>query len=232
MLDELKKTVFQANLRLVREGLVFQTWGNVSGLDRREGLVVIKPSGVDYSCMKASDMTVVSLETGNVVEGELRPSSDTPTHLELYRGFPSIAGVVHTHSCYATAWSQAGYDLPAMGTTHADYFFGPIPCTRSLRPEEIKNQYECNTGRVIVERFLSIDPLVVPAVLVAGHGPFTWGNSPDQAVTAAVVLEMVGHMASLTRSICPKIDSISPLLLNRHFCRKHGPDSYYRQACS
>ncbi|KKK67658.1 hypothetical protein LCGC14_2951860, partial [marine sediment metagenome] len=176
MLDELKKRVHQASLDLVRRGLVVETFGNVSGIDRASGCMVIKPSGVPYEQLKHRDMVVVSYQTGTVVEGDLRPSSDTPTHLELYRAFESVGGIVHTHSLYATAWAQAGRDIPPMGTTHADYFFGPIPCSRAMKPEEVKTDYETNTGRVIVERLAGIDPLQCPATLVSGHGPFTWGQ--------------------------------------------------------
>ena len=189
MLEELKERVCEANLRLVREGLVLLTWGNASGISRRDGVFVIKPSGVPYDRMRPEHMVVVSLETGEVVEGTLRPSSDTPTHRELYRAFPNIGGIVHTHSLYATIWAQAQRDIPPLGTTHADYFYGAIPCTRPLTPEEILSDYEVTTGRVIVERFATLDPQHMPAVLVAGHAPFTWGATVEAAVEAAIVLE-------------------------------------------
>src|SRR5664280_63276 len=189
MLEKLKKQVFEANLDLVKEGLVIQTWGNASGIDRKRGLVVIKPSGVPYAVMKPEHMVVVSLESGRVVEGRFRPSSDTPTHRVLYRAFKEIGGIVHTHSLYATAWAQAGRGIPSYGTTQADYWYGNVPCTRLLTPKEIKGDYETNTGRVIVERFKSMDPTEHPAVLVASHGPFTWGGDPHDAVHNAVVLE-------------------------------------------
>lgn len=229
MLETLKKEVCAANLRLVAEGLVVQTWGNVSGLDRTQGLMVIKPSGVAYDRMKPRHMVVVSLETGKVVEGELNPSSDTPTHLELYRAFPEIGGVVHTHSLFATAWAQARREIPPLGTTHADYFHGPVPCTRFLRTEEIKGDYEVNTGRVILERFTKLKPLAFPGVLVASHGPFTWGKTPEAAVDSAVVLEFLARMASETLRVSPRIRGVPQVLLEKHFLRKHGPGAYYGQ---
>jgi L-ribulose-5-phosphate 4-epimerase len=232
MLRELKAEVCQANLDLVAEGLVIQTWGNVSGLDRERGLVVIKPSGVSYAGMKPEHQVVVSLETGEVVEGKLKPSSDTPTHLVLYRAFPQIGGVVHTHSLYATAWAQAQKDLPAYGTTQADYWYGDVPCTRLLTPKEIKADYEANTGHVIVETFSQrqLDPMQHPAVLVASHGPFTWGKDAHDAVHNAVVLEFVARLASETLRLNPHAKRLAPALLNKHFLRKHGPGAYYGQA--
>ena len=229
MLDALKKDVCAANLRLVTEGLVVQTWGNVSGVDRARGLMVIKPSGVAYAGMKPGHMVVVSLETGEVVEGSLNPSSDTPTHLELYRAFPAIGGVVHTHSLHATAWAQAQREIPPFGTTHADYYHGPVPCTRPLTTAEIKGDYEVNTGRVIVSRFARLDPLAFPGVLVASHAPFTWGKSADKAVDSGVVLEFLARMASETLAIAPKTRSVPKALLDKHFLRKHGPGAYYGQ---
>jgi L-ribulose-5-phosphate 4-epimerase len=229
MLEQLKADVCQANLDLVKEGLVIQTWGNVSGIDREHDLVVIKPSGVPYAGMKPEHMVVVSLETGKVVEGALKPSSDTPTHLVLYRAFPKIGGVVHTHSLYATAWAQACRDLPAYGTTQADYWYGDVPCTRKLTPAEIKTDYEANTGDVIVETFKQADPMQHPAVLVASHGPFTWGRDAHDAVHNAVVLEFIARLASETLRINPKTPPMQSALLDKHFLRKHGPKAYYGQ---
>jgi L-ribulose-5-phosphate 4-epimerase len=229
MLTRLKQDVCAANLQLVAEGLVIQTWGNVSGIDRGRGLVVIKPSGVPYDQMKPEHMVVVSLETGCVVEGRLKPSSDTPTHLVLYRAFQGIGGVVHTHSLYATAWAQSCRDLPALGTTHADYFHGPVPCTRRLQPREIESDYETNTGQVIVESFGRRDPLSCPAVLVASHGPFTWGKSAAEAVHHAVVLEHLVRLAGETLRVFPSAKPMQQVLLDKHFFRKHGPGAYYGQ---
>lgn len=229
MLEALKNEVCQANLRLVAEGLVVQTWGNVSGIDRQRGVMVIKPSGVSYEKMTFRHMVVVSLETGEVVEGTLQPSSDTRTHLKLYRAFPAVGGVVHTHSLFATAWAQGQREIPALGTTHADYFHGPVPCTRPLGAMEIKGDYEANTGSVIVERFAKVDPLAFPGVLVAGHGPFTWGKTPGSAVDSAVVLEFLAKMALETLKINPRIKSIPRVLLDKHFSRKHGATAYYGQ---
>ena len=223
MLEELKKKVCKANLDLV----IF-TWGNVSGIDRDKGLVVIKPSGVSYDNMKPEDMVVVDLATGKVVEGYLRPSSDTPTHLALYRAFPEIGGVVHTHSTYATAWAQAGIDLPNIGTTHADYFHDAVPCTRSMNAREVEGDYELETGNVIVERFERLNPVHTPGVLVKNHGPFTWGKTPDEAVHNAVVLEQVAKMASIAYLVNPRL-TMNPLLVEKHFNRKHGPGAYYGQ---
>ncbi|HEV2436954.1 MAG TPA: L-ribulose-5-phosphate 4-epimerase [Verrucomicrobiae bacterium] len=229
MLDELKQQVCASNLKLVADGLVIQTWGNASGIDRRRGLIVIKPSGVPYDGMKPGQMVVVSLQTGKVVEGNLKPSSDTPTHLGLYRAFPEIGGVVHTHSLYATAWAQARRKIPAYGTTQADYWFGEVPCTRALTPREIKSDYEANTGHVIVETFNRLDPLQHPAVLVAGHGPFAWGRDVDDAVHNAVVMEFIARLAAETLRINPKTRPMESALLNKHFLRKHGTNAYYGQ---
>ena len=229
MLESLREAVCRANLRLVAEGLVIQTWGNVSGIDRARGLVAIKPSGVAYEGMRAEQMVVVSLETGERVEGELRPSSDTPTHLELYRAFGAIGGVVHSHSVFATAWAQAGREIPALGTTHADYFYGPIPLTRRMTEAEIAGDYEGNTGKVIVERFADLNPMHVPAALVVSHGPFAWGGSPDEAVSNAVYLERVARMASETLRVNPNAPPLTQALLDKHFLRKHGPGRYYGQ---
>ena len=227
MLEDLKQKVFQANLDLVKHGLVIFTWGNVSGIDRESGLVVIKPSGVDYDTMKVSDMVVVDLD-GNVVEGDLRPSSDTPTHLALYKAFPEIGGVVHTHSTYATAWAQAGIDLPNIGTTHADYFHQAIPCTADMTEAEVKGEYELETGNVIIERFKGMNPVHTPGVLVKNHGPFAWGKDPHDAVHNAVVMEQVAKMASIAYSVNPNL-TMNPLLIEKHFNRKHGPGAYYGQ---
>ena len=228
MLDELKDKVFRANMELVEHGLVIFTRGNVSGIDRERGLVVIKPSGVDYAVMKPSDMVVVDLATGEVVEGSLRPSSDTPTHLALYRAFPEIGGVVHTHSTYATAWAQAGIDLPNIGTTHADYFHNSIPCTRDMTAAEVEGSYELETGNVIVERFEGLNPVHTPGVLVKNHGPFSWGKTPAEAVHNAVVMEQVAKMAFIAYSVNPSL-TMNPLLVEKHFSRKHGPKAYYGQ---
>lgn len=227
MLEELKEKVFRANLDLVKHGLVIFTWGNVSGIDRESNLVVIKPSGVDYDTMKASDMVVVDLN-GKVVEGNLRPSSDTPTHLAIYKAFPEVGGVVHTHSTYATAWAQAGVDLPNIGTTHADYFHDAVPCTRAMTREEVEGAYELETGNVIVECFEGLNPVHTPGVLVKNHGPFTWGKTPAEAVHNAVVLEQVAKMASIAYAVNPLL-KMNPLLVEKHFNRKHGPKAYYGQ---
>lgn len=229
MLKKLKAEVCRANLDLVAEGLVIQTWGNVSGIDRTRGVMVIKPSGVPYSEMEPKHMVCVSLKTGKVVEGKLKPSSDTETHLVLYRAFAGIGGVVHTHSLYATAWAQACKGLTAYGTTQADYWYGDVPVTRQLRPEEIKNDYEANTGRVIVETFKGLDPSQHPAVLVASHGPFTWGKTVADAVHNASVLEFVARLNSETLRINPDIKPMSSVLLDKHFMRKHGPKATYGQ---
>jgi L-ribulose-5-phosphate 4-epimerase len=227
MLEELKQKVFKANLDLVKHGLVIFTWGNVSGIDRSQNLVVIKPSGVLYDNMKAEDMVVVDLN-GNVVEGKLRPSSDTATHIELYMAFAGLGGIVHTHSTYAVAWAQAQKEIPAFGTTHADHFYGPVPCTRPLTKTEVETDYELSTGKVIVETFAKIDPLGVPAVVVANHGPFSWGETPDKAVYNAVVLEEVAKMAMLT-TLLGSNKPIDQYLLDKHYNRKHGKNAYYGQ---
>ncbi|HLP76091.1 MAG TPA: L-ribulose-5-phosphate 4-epimerase [Candidatus Paceibacterota bacterium] len=231
MLEQLKKDVCKANLDLVTEGLVIQTWGNASAIDRKSGVMVIKPSGVPYSEMKPQHMVCVSLETGKVVEGKLKPSSDTDTHLVLYRAFPEIGGVVHTHSLFATSWAQACQPLLAYGTTQADYWYGDVPCTRKLTASEIKNDYEANTGHVIVETFkkLKFDAMQHPAVLVASHGPFTWGKDAHDAVHNAAVLEFIAKLNSETLRINPKLKPMQPVLLDKHFLRKHGPGAYYGQ---
>lgn len=229
MLEQLKKKVCEANLTLPAHGLVVFTWGNVSGIDREKGLVVIKPSGVSYENIKPADMVVVDLE-GKVVEGKLNPSSDTPTHVELYKAFPNIGGVVHTHSRWATIWSQAGRGIPPYGTTHGDYFYGEIPCTRPMTPQEIGGAYEKETGTVIIERFKGINPDSVPAVLVNSHGPFAWGKSPEEAVHNAVVLEEVAMMAWHTENLPGgRTVPMQQELLDKHFLRKHGPNAYYGQ---
>jgi L-ribulose-5-phosphate 4-epimerase len=229
MLEELKEQVCQANLALVKEGLVVQTWGNVSGVDRASGRLVIKPSGVPYAGMTPQQMVVVSLATGQVVEGTLQPSSDTPTHRTLYEAFKDIGGVAHSHSLFATAWAQAGKAIPCLGTTQADYWCGEVPCTRLLTAAEIESDYEANTGHVIVETFEHLDPAHHPAVLVAGHGPFTWGKNARQAVENAVVLEFVARLAGETMRLNPRVKPIQPALLAKHFFRKHGPGAYYGQ---
>jgi len=229
MLEKLKAEVCKANLDLVRKGLVIQTWGNASGIDRKRGLVVIKPSGVSYGSLKPKHMVVVSLRDGKVMEGNLKPSSDTPTHLILFRTFEEIGGIVHTHSLFATAWAQARKGIPSYGTTQADYWFGDVPCTRLLKPQEIKKDYEANTGKVIVKTFRKKDPLQNPAVLVASHGPFTWGRDIGEAVHNAVVLEFVARLASETLQINPKTKLLQPALVHKHFLRKCGPNAYYGQ---
>jgi len=231
MLEKLKAEVCAANLDLVTKGLVIQTWGNASAIDRKRGVMVIKPSGVPYAEMKPRHMVCVSLETGRVVEGKLKPSSDTATHLVLYRAFADIGGVVHTHSLYATAWAQACRPLLAYGTTQADYWYGDVPVTRKLSPAEIKTDYEANTGEVIVETFRKnkLDPLHHPAVLVASHGPFTWGKNVADAVHNASVLEFIAKLNSETLKINPKIKPMQSHLLDKHFLRKHGPGAYYGQ---
>jgi L-ribulose-5-phosphate 4-epimerase len=231
MLEALKQEVLKANLELPRYGLVTFTWGNVSAIDRESGLVVIKPSGVEYDVMTADDMVVVSLETGDVVDGKKKPSSDTATHLALYRAFPSIGGIVHTHSRHATIWSQAGKDLPAWGTTHADYFYGDIPCTRLMSEVEIEGEYELETGNVIIETFekRGIDAAQVPAVLVHSHGPFAWGKDAHTAVHNAVVLEEIAYMGIFSRQLTPELPNMQQTLLDKHFLRKHGKNAYYGQ---
>jgi len=227
MLEQLKEEVYKANMDLVKHGLVIFTWGNVSGIDREKGLVVIKPSGVEYDVMKPEDMVVVDLE-GNAVEGHLRPSSDTPTHLAIYRAWPEVGGVVHTHSTFATAWAQAGLDIPNIGTTHADYFHEAIPCTADMTEEEVKGAYELETGNVIIKRFEGMNPMHTPGVLVKNHGPFAWGKDPHDAVHNAVVMEQVAKMASIAFAANPKL-TMNPLLVEKHFNRKHGPNAYYGQ---
>ena len=231
MLEELKKKVCAANLELPKYGLVTFTWGNVSGVDRESGLMVIKPSGVEYDTMTPEDMVVVSLATGERVEGKWKPSSDTATHVALYNAFPNIGGVVHTHSRWATAWAQAGRSIPAYGTTHGDYFYGPIPCTRRMTPEEIGGAYELETGNVIIETFKdrNIDPDQVPSVLVCSHGPFAWGKDPHNAVHNAVVLEELAFMAFHTEAMTPGISPMQQELLDKHYLRKHGKNAYYGQ---
>ncbi len=230
MLEGLKQLVFEANMELVAKGVVIYTGGNASGMDRESGLVVIKPSGVDYASICADDMVVVELNGGRIVEGRYKPSSDTPTHLELYRRFPSIGGVVHTHSTNAVAFAQAGMDIPALGTTHADYFHGSVPCTRELSKAEVESDYELNTGKVIAETFESrcIDPSAVPAAIVANHGPFAWGKDAKDAVFHAVVLEHVAEMTMKTLALNPK-SSMESYVLDKHYLRKHGPNAYYGQ---
>ena len=227
MYTHLKNEVYHANLELVRHGLVLFTWGNVSGIDREHGAVAIKPSGVSYEDLKASDIVVVDLE-GNIIEGDLKPSSDTPTHLELYRSFKNIGGVVHTHSEWATSWAQAGKGIPAYGTTHADYFYGEIPCTRVLSDDEVNGDYELETGKLIVETFADLDSDQIPSVLVNGHGPFSWGKNADKAVHNAVVLEYVAKMAFMNQ-ILGNMDPVGQVLLDKHYLRKHGKDAYYGQ---
>ena len=229
MLEELKALVCKANLELPKYGLVTFTWGNVSGVDREKGLMVIKPSGVEYDVMTPEDMVVVSLATGEKVEGKWKPSSDTATHVALYNAFPNIGGVVHTHSRWASSFAQAGKGIPAYGTTHGDYFYGEIPCTRKMTPEEIAGEYEFETGNVIVETFRDLSPDDVPAVLVHSHGPFTWGKDPFNAVHNAVVLEEVAFMAFHAAALNPAITPVQQELLDKHYLRKHGKNAYYGQ---
>lgn len=229
MLEDLKQAVWEANLRLPKHNLVTFTWGNVSGIDRKKGLMVIKPSGVEYDALKPSDLVVVDLETGKTVEGDLNPSSDTDTHLVLYRAFQNIGGVVHTHSRWATIFAQAGRGVPALGTTHGDYFYGEIPCTRRMTAEEIGGRYELETGNVIVERFRHLDPDSVPAVLVHSHGPFCWGKDANEAVHNAVVLEEVAFMAWHNLALDAALPPMQQELLDKHFLRKHGKNAYYGQ---
>jgi L-ribulose-5-phosphate 4-epimerase len=227
MLDKLKKEVYQANIDLIKYGLVIHTWGNASGRDEESGLIVIKPSGVHYSSMKADDMVVMDRE-GNVVEGKYKPSTDAPTHLYLYKKFPSVGGVVHTHSTYATVWAQAGKDIPPLGTTHADHYYGEVPCTRNLSDDEINNNYELNTGKVIVERLGLSDPLAVPSALVNCHGPFSWGLDAGEAVYNAVALEEIARIAFYTVLLHHNVP-MPQNLLEKHYQRKHGKDAYYGQ---
>ena len=236
MLEALKQDVFKANQRLVTSGLVVLTWGNASGFDPESKLLVIKPSGVDYDKMTPEDMVVVDLD-GKVVEGKLRPSSDTPTHIEFYKNFPGVKGAVHTHSIEATAWAQANREIPCYGTTHADTFHGPVPVTRILTPEEVAEAYELNTGKVIVERFKDLEPLAVPGVLVAGHAPFTWGKDPQDAVDHAIALEAIAKMARLTEEVYGRavgtgtsVPELPTYVGEKHYQRKHGKNAYYGQA--
>ncbi|MGM9636264.1 MAG: L-ribulose-5-phosphate 4-epimerase [Candidatus Avispirillum sp.] len=228
MLEALKEQVLRANLDLVKYGVVIFTWGNVSALDRETGLVVIKPSGVDYSVMKAEDMVVVDID-GNRVEGNLNPSTDLPTHLEIYKAYPEVGGVVHTHSAHATAWAQAGRGIPFYGTTHADYFYGEIPCTRELRRDEVETDYEKNTGLVIAETIGDREPLAMPGALVKSHGVFSWGKDAANAVHNAVVMEYVAKMATEAEAVNPGIHSAPDYLLEKHYQRKHGKNAYYGQ---
>lgn len=227
-MQQLKQQVFEANMDLPRYGLVTFTWGNVSAIDRQRGLVVIKPSGIAYESMTVDDMSVVDLQ-GHVVEGRWRPSSDTAAHLALYRRYPDLGGVVHTHSTHATAWAQAGLAIPALGTTHADYFFGDIPCTRALSAQEVDEAYELNTGQVIIETLGEANPLHTPGIVVYQHGPFAWGKDAHEAVHNAVVMEEVARMAWIARGINPQLQPIDSWLMNKHFQRKHGPNAYYGQ---
>ena len=228
MLEALKKQVYEANMELPRRGLITYTWGNVSGIDRASGLFVIKPSGVDYDELRPEDMVVMDLE-GNKVEGDYNPSSDTPTHLELYKVFKEVGGIVHTHSPWATSWAQAGRSIPCYGTTHADYFYGEIPCARSLTEDEINGEYEKNTGLVIIETFEGKNPMHIPGVLCSNHGPFTWGIDADNAVHNAVVLEEVAKMACRTELLMPGVASAPQVIQDKHFLRKHGANAYYGQ---
>lgn len=229
--DQLKQRVYQTNMDLQKSGLVVLTWGNASGADRAAGVMAIKPSGVAYDVLKPSDIVVLEIATGKIIDGTARPSSDTPTHLHLYQQFPNLGGVVHTHSTYGTCFAQAGRDIPCFGTTHADNFYGAIPCTREMTAGEIQTDYELNTGRVIVERFVKhrIDPDQVPGVLVASHAPFAWDTTPEKAVENAIVLEFTAQMALHTLTLNPGAKAISQTLLDKHFLRKHGPGAYYGQ---
>ncbi len=229
MLEELKQQVFESNLLLPKHGLVTFTWGNVSGVDRDKGLMVIKPSGVEYETMKREDMVVVDLKTGKKVEGDLNPSSDTDTHVALYNAFPNIKGIVHTHSRWATVFAQSGRGIPALGTTHGDYFYGEIPCTRKMTPEEIAGRYELETGNVIIETFKDKNPDDIPSVLVHSHGPFCWGTDPMNAVHNAVVLEELAFMAWHNLMMNPEIPPMQQELLDKHYLRKHGANAYYGQ---
>jgi L-ribulose-5-phosphate 4-epimerase len=228
MLAGLREKVWRANLELAKQGLVTLTFGNVSGIDQKSGIVAIKPSGVTYDELTPGDIVLVDL-MGKTVEGKLKPSSDTPSHLELYKAFPKAGGICHAHSVYATAFAQAAIEIPCLGTTHADYFPGPVPVTRHLTKREVREGYEKNTGRVIVERFAGLDPAQVPAVLVAGHGPFAWGSTPAEAVEINLILEKIAKMALLTRLLNPAVEPLPSFLLEKHFLRKHGPKAYYGQ---
>jgi len=228
MIEQLKEEVFQANVNLVRYGLVTRTWGNVSGIDRDRRCIVIKPSGLEYEALSAADMIVVDMD-GKVLDGLLRPSSDTPTHLELYKAFPEIGGIVHTHSTYATMFAQACREIPCLGTTHADHFNGPVPVTRFLTQEEVRTGYEQETGRIIVERFAGLNPADTPAVLVAGHAPFAWGKNAADAVNNSLILERVAQMALGSFQLCPELAAIPSYIQEKHYQRKHGPKAYYGQ---
>ena len=228
MLEDLKAKVFKANLDLAKYGLVTLTWGNVSGIDREKNLVVIKPSGVDYDKMKADDMVVVDMN-GKIVEGKLRPSSDTPTHIVLYKNFKKIEAITHSHSTYATIFAQACREIPCYGTTHADHFYGTIPVTRFLTKKEVEAGYELNTGKVIIERFKNLDPVATPGVLLAGHAPFTWGNSPAESVKNNLILERVAEMAFASLQLNPELKALPKHIINKHYMRKHGPNAYYGQ---
>lgn len=229
MLEQLKEQVWKANLQLPKHGLVTFTWGNVSAIDRKNGMIVIKPSGVEYDFLQPEDMVVVDLETGKTVEGKLNPSSDTPTHLELYKAFAEVGGIVHTHSSQATSFAQAGVGITPLGTTHADYFYGEIPCTRYMTPEEIAGEYEKETGKVIIETFLGKNPMAIPAVLVQSHGPFAWGKDAAEAVHNAVVLEEVAAIQFRALLLNPTIHRMQQELLDKHYLRKHGANAYYGQ---
>ena len=229
MHEKLKKAVCDANIELPKHKLVIYSWGNVSGIDRDAGVVAIKPSGVEYNELTPDKIVLLDLD-GNIIEGDLRPSSDTPTHLELYRNFEAVGGICHTHSLNATMWAQACREIPCFGTTHADYFYGPVPVTDIMTDEQIKNEYELNTGKVIVSRFAGMDPMQTPAVLVANHGPFAWGKSPAAAVESTVVLEYIAAMAMGTITINPELGPIKQTLLDKHYLRKHGKNAYYGQA--
>ncbi len=231
MLKELRNIVYEANMELPKRGLVTYTWGNTSGVDRERGLMVIKPSGVKYEDLSPENMVVISLEDGSRIEGDYNPSSDTKTHLELYRSFPNIGGIVHTHSPYAVGWAQAGEDIPCFGTTQADYFYGSVPCVRHLTPKEIDEGYEMNTGKVIIETFKErkLDPIAIPGAICFSHGPFAWGKDPDQAVYHAVVLEEIAKMATFTRMVKPDAAPAPQHYLDKHYMRKHGPNAYYGQ---
>jgi len=228
MLESLKEQVYEANLELVKQNLVIYTWGNVSGFDKESKLIVIKPSGVEYDKMKPDDMVIVDLN-GNIIEGNLKPSSDTPTHIELYKNFKNIGSVVHTHSTWATQWAQAGRNIPAYGTTHADYFHGEIPCSRELTKDEIESNYETNTGKVIIETFKNINEIDIPGIVCKGHGPFTWGKDCKEAVHNAKVLEQISMMAHYTEQINKDVTPIENYLLDKHYFRKHGKNAYYGQ---